>query len=219
MNLIRHTADSLKTGFAVSAKHPGRWLLLTLLMLIPIVNFFAIGALVKIYRNEEVSLNGPKKCFIQGLLVTLVTIIYMIIPIIISLIFIISGFVVGAETENITDVLQGLLIGSGLSISVGIIPYIIFNLIALPAVINFVRSEKILGAFNFYEILDMIRARGWGKYILAWIVLLVFNLLVTLVYTGLAFIPAFGTFISLIVWLVFLVPLAVFNNTYWTKLL
>jgi hypothetical protein len=219
MNLILHTAESLKGGFAFSINHPGRWILYTVLMLIPIVNLFAAGALLKIYRGEEASLERPGRCFLEGLLAVLINTVYMIIPIVITSVFIISGITVGLEYGDFTQFLTGFLLGSGLGIGIGIIPFILFSMIALPAIINFVRSKKLLSAFNFYEIFDMIRGLGLGKYILAWVVIVIFYVILSLVEGALYLIPVCGDIIMIVVWAVLLVPVAVFNNIFWNKLL
>ena len=219
MNLFLHAADSLKCGFARMAKHPARWLLFSVLTLIPVANFFVSGALLKIYRHEEPTLAEPKKCFVQGFFSVIINAIYMIIPLIIIFVFLLSGLLVGGETGDISGLLEGLLYGAVLGLGFAAIPAVFFSMVAIPAIINYARAKSIIAAFNFYEIPDLIRALGWGRYFLSWIVIIVCNLLISVLYLVVGLIPGVGFILSALVWFVCLVPVSVFNNTYWAKLL
>ncbi len=71
-------------GYAVdnTLKKILRWIGLTIVMCIPIVNFIAMGLFLKVFRGEEPDFSNAGKSFIQGLLLFIISIIYMIIPII-----------------------------------------------------------------------------------------------------------------------------------------
>ncbi len=153
------------------------WLLLLILTVIPIINWIASGTYLKIYRGEEPKVEGIGSSFIQGLLATIITIIYMIIPsLIASLLSSLLGIV-------------GAIIGAIISI--------IFALIAIPAVVRFAQ-DGFGAAFKFGELFGMIGKVGWVKYILS---IILWGIIVAVVVAILSIIPIIGWVV-----LVILVP-------------
>lgn len=184
-------------GYAVdnTLKKIRRWIGLTIVMCIPIVNFIAMGLFLKVFRGEEPDFSNAGKSFIQGLLLFIISIIYMIIPIIAFVILVGASII----TAIIAPVASAILAGGGI-IALFVLA-IIFGLIMLPAEINFARKQSFGAAFEFGEIFGMIGKLGWGKYILSiiliYIISLIFGFVVGLVGVGLvAANPVLGAIIS-----------------------
>ena len=203
MGLFGTAFGAVKWGFGTNFSHIGRWLLLTIFSCIPIVNFIADGALMKVLKGEEPDISPAGKSFVTGFFFFLIGLIYAIIPAIIIL-------VLG-------------LISSIAAAIVGIILVILLCLIAIPAEINFVRSGKFGKAFAFGEIFGMISKLGWGKYILAIIVMFIVGFIVSLVIGIIAYvlglIPVAGWVLALIFEILMLVPLVCFELKYWNDVL
>lgn len=205
VGLIENVGKSF--GYAVdnTLKKILRWIGLTIVMCIPIVNFIAMGLFLKVFRGEEPDFSNAGKSFIQGLLLFIISIIYMIIPIIAFVILggasIITAII---APEAATDaILAG---GAGLGIIALFVLAIIFGLIMLPAEINFARKQSFGAAFKFGEIFGMIGKLGWGKYILSIILINIISLIFGLVAVGLvAAIPVLGAIISFLA-----IPFAIF---------
>ena len=153
VSLGENLSTSIKFGLSTSVSKPLRWLILTILTIIPIVNFIAQGIYLKVFRGEEISFENIGKSFVQGLLAVVISIIYMIIPTIIY--YALSGIgVVGSI--------------------IGIILMIIFALFAIPALVLYARSEKFGAAFKFADIKALIGQLGFGKYLVAFLIAIVF---------------------------------------------
>ena len=149
----------------------GHWVRLILLIIIsaiPIVNFIAIGYIVKIYRGGKIApeLEGYGRMFIDGVLLVIIGIIYAIIPIIL----ICAGFFLGALEASATGVIIALI---------GIIVAIIFSLFALLGCVRFAKNEDLEEAFNFQAILEKINDIGWVHYILSYIAIMVIITLIS----------------------------------------
>ncbi len=204
VGLIENVGKSF--GYAVdnTLKKILRWIGLTIVMCIPIVNFIAMGLFLKVFRGEEPDFSNAGKSFIQGLLLFIISIIYMIIPIIAFVILGGASFITAIiAPEAATDaILAG---GAGLGIIALFVLAIIFGLIMLPAEINFARKQSFGAAFKFGEIFGMIGKLGWGKYILAIILIYIISLIFGFVVGLVAAIPVLGAIISFLA-----VPFAIF---------
>ena len=212
MGLFGTAIDSLKWGFSINFKKILRWLLLTVILIIPIVDFIGLGALLKIFKGEEPELSPVGKNFINGLLYFIIQLIYMAIPLII---FFILGGVSMLPMASGND--AGVAVGAGIATAGVIIALIVtvllFGLILVPATINFARTGKFGKAFAFGEIFGLIGKLGWGKYILAIIVCIIVSFVVGLVLGIIGLIPVLG-------WIVLIlatVPLYCFGYKYWNE--
>ena len=119
--------------------------------------------------NEKLpDFNDLVSMFVDGLKVFLVNLAYMAIPIIIYLIF----FITGGGLANIN---QGLGTGIGLfGLIIFIIALFIFFFMSLMAVTNMVANEGALKkAFDFEEIWNIIKNIGWARYVLFYIGLII----------------------------------------------
>ncbi|MBC7118022.1 MAG: DUF4013 domain-containing protein [Methanobacteriaceae archaeon] len=154
-----------------------------ILMLIPL--FFVIGYAFRVLRTTIAGFDELPEfdkiwgMFIDGLKVSSVAIVYMIIP---WLIMNIGPFI--AHSNPTASSITRLL---------GIIIAIIFGLLLTIAIAHMAANDRFKAAFRFREILDVISEIGWGKYILwyiivaiiVWIISFILNFIITLGYIGL----------------------------------
>jgi len=144
-----------------------------LLMLIPFVNFIAIGYYIKTMRGgiEGKSLlpewDDWGNLFVKGLIVVIVTFIYMLIPLAVMFLSI-GGAVISLITSgDVTIASIGAIIGGAL-ISVFLI-FIVW--LVLPMALSIYANEDSIGAaFGIGEIISRIKS-VIGEYIIALIVL------------------------------------------------
>jgi hypothetical protein len=150
----------------------GTWLILSILNLIPIVSWIVYGTFVKILRGDEPDLDNMGKSFVDGLLALIIGLIYMIIPIILTIVISVGMFTVGSVTITPgMGQVPAVTAGAGIALMFGliilcIIVTFLFALLAKPAVVNFARNG-FGAAFHFGEIFRMISKAGWLKYILS----------------------------------------------------
>ena len=143
------------------------WLLLIIVTIIPIVNLIGNGIYLRIYRGEEPVVKNIGKAFIDGLLLCVIGIIYMIIP-----------SIVDALVSNLG------VVGD----IIALIVTFIFLLFLLPAEYAF--AQKGFGAaFAFGDHIAKIKKLGWGQYILA---VLVFIIVVAILGSIAVLIPVIG---------------------------
>jgi hypothetical protein len=134
-----------------------------ILMLIPL--FFVIGYTFRVLRttiagsDELPEFDRLGEMFIDGLKVSIVFIIYMIIP---GLIMDIGPFI--ARANPTISSITGL---------VGIIVAIIFLLPLTIAIAHMAANGQFRAAFRIREVLDAISRIGWGKYIIWYIVVVI----------------------------------------------
>jgi hypothetical protein len=194
MGLFGTCWNDLKWGFSTNFSHIGRWLILTILSIIPIICWIADGALLKILKGEEPEIAPAGKSFVTGFFLFLIALIYMIVPCLIMLIPVVGWIL-------------------------GIILTILVCLIMIPAEINYARSGKFGKAFAFGEIFGMIGKLGWGKYILAIIVMIILGLIVGIILGLIGFIlgliPVVGLILTIIISILVFIPLICWELKYW----
>lgn len=186
VGLIDNTGNAFRFAFDKTAKQLLRWIGLSIVFWIPIVNFIAQGIFLKVYRGEEPDFTNAGKSFIQGLLLFIIQIIYALIP---SLIIILSAVFSPAESLS-TVTLIGIL--------VGVVLAVILGFIMIPATVNFARKQSFGAAFAFGELFSMIGKLGAAKFILAWLLYALVVFAVALVIGFLSAIPLIGQIIMLL---------------------
>jgi len=151
----------------------GTWLILSILNIVPIVNWIVYGTFVKILRGDEPDLNNMGKSFVDGLLALIIGIIYMIIPIILTIVISVGMFTISPvmTVTPMSSMSPVVTTGAGAALMIGliivcIIVTFLFALLVKPAVVNFARNG-FGAAFHFGEIFRMISKAGWLKYILS----------------------------------------------------
>jgi len=148
-----------------------RWILLTIISAIPIVNFIMNGYMIRVMRGVKPApeLEDYVQLFIDGLLYTIIGFIWMIPAFIVGMLLI-GGSVFALASVPGTANAAGLA-GIGMGFFITVIIAIICGLFAAIGIVRFARTEKAGEAFAFGEIRDTIGKIGWASYIIALIVL------------------------------------------------
>lgn len=208
-----------------------RWILLTIVTIIPIVNFISLGYMMEIYRSTKPApeLEDWGTLFMDGLKLFIVTLIYMIPVIVIIAVFGGIGVLGMAASGNGDSALAAGAIASLMGgIFLALIVALLISIIAAVGVIRFTRTGSISEAFNFSAILETIGRIGWVDYIIALVILFIavavvqfVVMFITSVVAGLLmFIPIIGWIIGpLITWVIsfiIAVPLYIFQSRYLT---
>ncbi len=136
------------------------------------------------------------KTFIDGILYFIISIIYMIPVIILAGIFILPSIMMLATNPI------GAISTLGIGMIIVFIVAIIMGLIATIAIVRFAREEKFGEAFNFSEILGKIKSIGW---INLFVMLLVLEIIVGVIYFILGMIPVIGWLLTFILMPAFVV--------------
>lgn len=148
------------------------WLILIVVTIIPVVNFIGFGRYIKIFRGEEPDMDDIGKCFMDGLFVFVIGLIYLIIPMIVAVIFAIIP-IIGWIIDIVIMVAAAALL--------------------IPAIYNF--AHKGFGAaFAFKESIDEIKQMGVGAYLISIVVFMLLFLVIAL----LNIIPVIGTILGFI---------------------
>jgi hypothetical protein len=200
-------SDNLSQAFEFSiklTKDVGNLIILVILNIIPIVNFIVWGYAARILREgpeEPPKLDRYGEAFIEGLKIAIATLIYFIIPALLGGLIIGFGmlsnpaFWSGAITQAM--VLSHLWTGIAFALFIGFF----FAIIATMGIINMIKTKEFGKAFAFSEILRLIEAVGWGKYIIWLIVMFVLGIIVS----SFSNIPFIGWIISSIINVFFIV--------------
>jgi len=153
--MIMQTAfENLKTSFSFAQNNlVGKWinwLILIILTAIPILNFFTFGYVIRIFRGIEPTLDNWKDLFLDGLIMFLITLAYLIIPAVVLYV--------------------GITMFMPL-IWVAILLIILIALMLPIAWIMFAKSEYVADAFKFKEIIRKINEITWWRYLTSIILL------------------------------------------------
>lgn len=157
---------------------PGRWLLLIVLGIIPIVNFIVYGYLMRVLRGDPVppGTEGLGDLFVEGLRFLVASILYWVIFGIIFGIVVVGGVIFaagfgmafeGQSPDNLLSILTAF-IGIGifyLLMIVAIVAFYAIMLIYFMAMVRVARSGRIGAAFDFSETIAHIRGIGWFNYL------------------------------------------------------
>jgi hypothetical protein len=169
MNIVDNITDSLKYPLNDWVKI----LILTVISIIPIVNFMSGGYYLRIIKStlagvdEVPEFDDLGELFIDGIKLIVVGIVYMIVPLIIYAIAWLPLLFAGDPYSVTSSIMSGLTL---VLMIVAFIVTFIVSLLLLPAIVNMALYDSEIGAaFRFSEVLDRIKAIGWGDYIL-WII-------------------------------------------------
>jgi hypothetical protein len=189
----------------------GKWILLIIIGIIPIVNFILMGYVMEIYRGARSApeLGEYGTLFINGIKLFIIGLIYAIPLIIVyAIVFGASFAMLGTGSDSMSAAGVGTLMGGMLVIFV---LAILIALIEVIAVVRFSRTDSFGEAFNISAILAHIGRIGWGGYIISLVVMMIVVGLVTFV---LSIIPIIGWLL-----LIILVPaIQIFVSRYVTLL-
>jgi hypothetical protein len=188
----------------------GNLLILIVLGIIPIVNLIVTGYFARIVREnpeEPPKLSDYGKLFIDGLLVAIATIIYMIVPIIIlgvGIAFSIGGYAFYSPMSLLSS-----LLSSGLLI-VGVILAFIFAIFGVIAIGNMIRTGNFSKIFAFRENWQLIQRIGLGNYILWLVVMFVIGLIAATVGSAIHWVV--GSILWTLLWVFYGKSLALMMN-------
>ncbi len=152
-------------------------LILTVISIIPIVNFICGGYFIRIIKStladvdEVPEFDDLLELFIDGIKMIIIYLIYMIVP----LILFIAGFVFllpAADASYYSEV--SMFTGvSFVLFFIAAVLMLLISIIACMGIANMAYFDSEIGAaFRFGEIMDRISAIGWGSYILWFIALI-----------------------------------------------
>jgi hypothetical protein len=164
-----------------------------LLMLIPIVNFIALGYYIKTMRGGIDSNSSLPEwddwgnLFVKGLLVVIVVFIYMLIPLAVMLLSIGGAAISSIASDDMSPASIGTIIGGSL---VSVVLMFIVCLLLPMALSIYAKEDSIVAAFKIGETLSRIQS-VIGEYIIAILVLF-----------ALMFIVSFISMIPFIGWVV-----------------
>jgi len=151
-----------------------------LLMLIPIVNFIALGYYIKTMRGGIDGKTGLPEwddwgnLFVKGLLVVIVVFIYMLIPLAVMFLSIGGAAISSIASNDMSPASIGTIIGGSL---VSVVLMFIVCLLLPMALSIYAKEDSIGAAFGIGEILSRIKS-VIGEYIIAIIVLYALMLIV-----------------------------------------
>jgi hypothetical protein len=176
-----------------------KWLMLvvaTILLGIPL-----FGYLMMVLRggNPSPEVKDWGTLFTDGIKYLAVALIYAI-PLIIVGILIVRAIIAGMTAGTLADMMNAFgLIVVGLVIM--IIIAIFIALFEIIGVVRLARTGSIREAFNFHEILATIKKLEWGRYLIAFDILIISGFIMEIIGNVLMIIPVIGGFICL-----FLIP-------------
>jgi hypothetical protein len=200
----------------------GKWARWLLLVVSTIIFPLLLGYMMEIYRGTKPApeLEHWGKLFIDGLKYIAAWIIYLIPVIAVLLVF--GGWAFfsamqqaamsgnpdyfASNPELIMPLIGTFLVG----LFIALILFIIIALIAYIGIIRMARKDRFGEAFNFSGIFETIGKIGWGRYILALIVLAVVLMVFGIILGLIMGIP----FIGLLIWLFLIPPLSIFEARY-----
>jgi hypothetical protein len=177
-------------------KDAGRWVLLIILNIIPIVNFIVVGYMAKVLEDSPDSNEPPKLenyggLWIQGLKVAVLSFIYMVIPVILFTLGFLTSFPYAFAAISLTKIMiKGLLF-----IVVAVILAFFIAIIYAMALANMIKNKSFAKGFALNEILSIIKSVGLGKYILWIIALFIIGVIIAAVNS----IPYIGWLISIVI--------------------
>jgi hypothetical protein len=184
----------------------GKLVLLIILDIIPIVNFVIVGYLGNVLKEPKDSKQLPIlenyfDLWIQGLEITVVAIIFMIIPITLAAPFI---FLLVLSWIYIPFLLSIGWILALLLLLVGILLAFFLSILLSIAIVNMIKKDSFSAAFAFGDIMVIIQRIGWGSY-LEWLAVI---FVCSIIVVAIGSIPVIGWLISLAIAPIFGVFLA-----------
>lgn len=176
----------------------GRLLILVILDIIPIVNFVVLGYLGNVIKEPRDSKQLPPlenyvDLWVQGLQIFVVSIVFMIIPLILTIPFIslvvLSSWMYFPFLSTVGWVLAIVLL------IVGVLLAFFLAIMLVMAIVNMLKKDSFSKAFAFGEIFEIIGKVGWVTYIL-WLLIIFICAIVVAAIGG---IPIIGWILSLLI--------------------
>jgi hypothetical protein len=192
------------------------WAWITVLALAGIIlMLFISGYMVRIYKGTRPSpdFDNWGSLFIDGVRLAVVHIIWclpLLILILAAVGLAMAGIVLGPAAGG---VMTGLLLAALLVLLLaGIVVFVIVVLYAAMGAIRFSRTGSIREGIRFSKITELIRAIGWGSFILALIILIV----LCLIFFGIVFVLSLIPYVGWVLQLVLTPLITLFMARYYT---
>lgn len=148
-----------------------------------IFGFFVNGVTVRVYRGGDLSLSSPGKMFVEGFLMTIIMLIYMIPYIVVTILT-----ALGPMNNPVYMITVGIIIP--------VLVYIATILIATFAVIRYAKTGSFGSAFEIKKICSLISNIGWLRYLGNMILL---GMIVGLIVAIIFMIPILGLILGVVV--------------------
>lgn len=167
------------------AEHPARWIALTIIALVPVLNLAVVGYLARVFGNEAEppALDDFPRLFIDGLRLVAVSIGYLIVNGCVFLLLaggaiLVAGGMYLIENHPFDDIsvislmLGAMSIGAFyLLVAIASVIVVAVTLLYFMAMVRAARTRSIGQAFAIGGILDQIREIGWLNYLSALLIL------------------------------------------------
>lgn len=173
-------------------KDAGRFIILIILCIIPIVNFIVLGYVSRVVKETPRSDSPPAlekydELWVEGAKVFVAALIYFIVP----------GLLLGLGAAFFAPFpfppfLLGLRV---IIISLALILLFLALIFAVIGLVHMIKTEDFGNAFNFERIISIIKSYGWGRYLL-WL-LIVYA--IVLVISAIGTIPYIGWIITAVI--------------------
>ncbi len=193
--------DILNNSFSYAKKllsDIGRFVILIILHVIPIVNFIVMGYYAKAVRESPTSSDVPKlegygDMFMQGLKVVFAVFLYMVIPIVLIFVgaFFSMPWMMGGYSMGMWAIRPfGIIL-----IAAGVVVVFFVAIVAAIGIVHMIKLNSFGKAFAFREILRIIGKVGWPRYI-GWIIIM---FIIGAIVGSIGAIPYVGWLISIII--------------------
>jgi hypothetical protein len=172
-----------------------------ILGMIPIVNFIVQGYYLKILKGSIENKSGMPEwedwgnLFIKGLIVFIISIIYMLIPIIVISISV-GGAILAAVSGGTDEAIVAAIGAAAGGLLIAFILMLISLLLLPMALAIYAKEESFGSAFRFGEIINRIFS-NLGSYILVYLVIIVLGIIVGIITGILNIIPLLGMVIAI----------------------
>ena len=206
----------------IEAPEPLLVLGIVLIVVAVVCSLLIIGVTIKPMRGEKPSFSHFGKTFGQGFLITILLIIYTIVPLLLAAFIIIGVTAWGYLLETETDWFLYLIPLVLCWIAVALI-FILFSILWLPAGVQFAKTGKFSAGLSLSRLFEMIDNITWGKCILGAVCLLLLELvlfgLTILIAYMLLMIPGIAGAILGTVFAALFIPFCfIFRSAYCAKL-
>ncbi len=147
-----------------------------ILGIIPIINFIEYGYILKVMRGAIDGNPGMPKwedwgnLFINGLIAFIITLIYLIIPIVI--ISVSAGGIMAAAFSGNMNLMAGMIAGAIGGILIGLLLALVFGFMVPMALAMYTKENSFGAGFRIGEILSRIKS-VFADYITVYVVLIV----------------------------------------------
>jgi len=141
-----------------------------------ILGFFFMGLQIKIFAGKDVTFSGFFGTVGRGIQNFIISLIYQIIVIILTV-----ALTIGLAGVSAIASPTGLAIALGVWAIVLVVLAIVFTIFMIPALINFAQQGKFGAAFHFKEIGKMIGQAKWYKILAGIIVIAIVTIILLLI--------------------------------------